>query len=156
MFFPQLVRTNVADLLFTCSDDNIWWKLLFGSYIPKYLWFLSTVSTLVRGLKDWHTYYSNPCNHPCWSCAWAQPHARKIMRQKAAIQGYQTEMATKRQNVRTAALNKYIIQVFEVYLFLEFSLFIQQNVIYYCMSMQIGMDLFTLSLICSITYLFAR
>ncbi len=35
-FFPQLVRTNVADLLLTFSDDNIQWKFLFGSYIPRH------------------------------------------------------------------------------------------------------------------------
>ncbi len=33
--FPQLFRTNMADLLLTCSDDNIRWKVLFGSYIPR-------------------------------------------------------------------------------------------------------------------------
>ncbi len=39
----QLVRTKVADLLLTWSDDNIWWKFLIGLYsqdeesmIPKY------------------------------------------------------------------------------------------------------------------------
>ncbi len=30
-----MVRTNIADLLLTCSDGNIWWKFLFGSYIPR-------------------------------------------------------------------------------------------------------------------------
>ncbi len=33
--FPQLTRTNVADLLLPCSDGNIWWQFLFGSYIPR-------------------------------------------------------------------------------------------------------------------------
>ncbi len=35
VFFPQLVRTKVSDLLFTCSDDNIRWNFWFGSYIPR-------------------------------------------------------------------------------------------------------------------------
>ncbi len=43
--------------------------------------------------------------HPRWSRADSQPHARKIIPQVTAIPGYQTEMATKRQNLQTAALS---------------------------------------------------
>ncbi len=42
-------------------------------------------------------------------------HTRKIIPQAAAIPGFQTEMATKRQNLRTAALNsRSIILLFEI------------------------------------------
>ncbi len=85
----------MADLLFTCSDDNIRRKFIFGSYIPN-LWFLSTVSTPVWWLTDTHSPKNIRLNR-----AGVVPEHKQ-----GNYARFQTEMTTKRQNLRTAALNE--------------------------------------------------
>ncbi len=74
MLFPQLVRTNVADLLLTCSDGNIWWKFLFGSYIPRCRLesVIAKYSKHPHRCSDWQTDTHTPQNIR-FICAGAVP-----------------------------------------------------------------------------------
>ncbi len=97
----------MADLLLTCSDGNKRWKFLFGSYIPR-RWLESVIAKYSKHphrCNDWlpHIHLKtldSSALEPCQSTA----HASKIIPQVTAIPGFQTEMATKRQNLQTAAL----------------------------------------------------
>ncbi len=73
-FFPQLGRTNVADLR-TCSDDNIWCKFRFGSYIPRRrLESVITKCLIHTGVvTDSYTFTSLDSSALDWSRARVQP-----------------------------------------------------------------------------------
>ncbi len=104
-FFSQLVRTNVADLLLTYC----YWKFLFGSFIPRCRLESEIAKYSIHTgawLTDWHTLLKTLDSSALEPCQ-LTTHASKIIPQKAAIPGFQTEMATKRQNLWTAALRKF-------------------------------------------------
>ncbi len=106
-FFPQFVRTKVADVLLNCSEDNIRWKFLFRSYfqdkesvIPKYSLHTGAVTdsfkTATRTPTRWG---AMPMHSP----------RKEDNSTNNCNRRFQTEMATKWQNLRTAALIDYLI-----------------------------------------------
>ncbi len=102
------VGQNKRGRLVTCSDGNIRWKFLFRSYIPR----CRLESVIAKYSKhphrcgDWQLHIhlkalDSSVLEPCRSTT----HASKIIPQAAAMT-FQTEMATKRQNLQTAALKR--------------------------------------------------
>ncbi len=97
---------NKRGRLVTYSDGNIRWKFLFGSFIPR----RRLESVILKYSKhphrcgDWQPHIHLKTLD---SSALNTGHASKIIPQVTAIPGFQTEMATKRQNLRTAALRSY-------------------------------------------------
>ncbi len=106
MLFSSVGQNKCVSLV-TCSDDNIRWKFLFGSNtqdIGETLWLISKVSTPGRWVTATHSPQNirlihagagpehNPCNENNSS--------------SNCICRFKTEMATKRQNLWTAALTK--------------------------------------------------
>ncbi len=100
------------------SNDNIRLKLLFGSYIPRRRLesvITSTGFTPVWGLTATHSLLLKTLDSSALEPSRRTTHTMKIITQITAIPCFQTEMATKRQNLRTSALN--MIQIYlSVYL----------------------------------------
>ncbi len=99
----------MADLLLPCSDVNIRWIFLFGSYIPRHRLesVIAKYSKHPHRCGDWQLLIHLKTLDSSTLQPWrSTTHTSKIIPHTAAIPGFQTEMATKRQNLRTAALNK--------------------------------------------------
>ncbi len=101
------VGQNKRGRLDTGSDGNIRWKFLFGSYIPRHRLesVIANYSKHPHRCGDWQLHIhlktlDSSALEPCRNTT----HTRMIILQITAIPGFQTEMATKRQNLRTAAL----------------------------------------------------
>ncbi len=95
----------MADLLLTCSDDNIRLKFLFRSYIPRHRLESVITKCLIHtgAVTDSYTFTSKTLDSSMLEPCQSTENANKIIPLVTAIPGFQTEMATKRQNLRTAA-----------------------------------------------------
>ncbi len=93
MLVSSVGQNNVADLLLTCSDGNIRWKFLYGSFIPrrrldsvipKYSIHTGVVTDILK-----HIFLES-----------LDSSGLEIIPHRTAIPGFQTEMTTKRQNFK--------------------------------------------------------